>query len=331
MKKFILSMMVLGSMMAAQGQTDVWTATLQHGNELTVFRMANAFVEAYNAAVDGDIITLSEGSFNGVSMNKSITIYGAGFEDDDVTGTRTTTINGDFWLANAATDTLSIHIEGCYFPGMVYFGGKNGNNNCYISSLRVQNCKINGNFCFHCPVGDAVLLNNVMNGVYGTERALTSLLVQNCCLNLVGGFPDLSPVIVDHCVINWGRGGAYYYTNDLFMSGNTSYCLTQGSNVRNCLFRFDYNTLLSIFAENCYVVGSGIFSDIDNADDGAYYTGRTWSLQQPDVWVGNDGTPIGPIGGLGWSSVPRIPVIRSLDLNVDGPTLKINYEAEVRE
>ena len=330
MKKFILSMMVLGSMMAAQGQTDVWTATLQHGNEVTVFRMANAFVEAYNAAVDGDIITLSEGSFNSTVINKSITIYGAGFEDDDVTGTRTTTINGDLWLATAATEFSSIHIEGINIPGRIYFGGKNGNNNCYISSLRVQNCKFTGDLCLYCPVGDAVLLNNVMNGVYGTERALTSLLVQNCCIIAVSGFPALSPVIVDHCVINGGTSGAYYYTNDIFMTTTSNYCLFQGSNVRNCLFRFSYG-IISVFAENCYVVGSGIFSDIDNADDGAYYTGRTWSLQQPDVWVGNDGTPIGPIGGLGWSSVPRIPVIRSLDLNVDGPTLKINYEAEVRE
>ena len=50
-----------------------------------------------------------------------------------------------------------------------------------------------------------------------------------------------------------------------------------------------------------------------------------------DVWIGTDGTQIGLHGGQGWSKVPRIPVIKSLGLNVEGPTLKINYEAEVRE
>ena len=77
--------MALSCMMAALGQTDVVTATLQHGNELTVFKMANALNEAINAAVDGDVITLSEGMFNAFTIDgKSLTIYGAGFEDDEL-------------------------------------------------------------------------------------------------------------------------------------------------------------------------------------------------------------------------------------------------------
>ena len=88
-------MMALGCMLAAQGQNDVVTATLQHGNELTVFKMANALNEAINAAVDRDVMTLSESTFNAfTSDGKSLTIYGAGFEDDGVTGTRATRING---------------------------------------------------------------------------------------------------------------------------------------------------------------------------------------------------------------------------------------------
>ena len=94
MKNLIIKM-ALGCMLAAQRQNDVVTATLQHGNELTVFKMANALNEVINAAVDGDVITLSEGTFNAFTIDgKSLTIYGAGFEDDDVTGTRATRING---------------------------------------------------------------------------------------------------------------------------------------------------------------------------------------------------------------------------------------------
>ena len=331
MKKFLLSLMALGCMTVAQGQTDVWTATLQHGDEVTVFRMANALSEAYNAAVDGDVITLSEGTFNAITINKSITIYGAGYEDNEVTGTRLTKINGDVYIAYQTSDTISsIHIEGCYFTGKIYTGGKYGSNYSFLTSLCVQDCWLNNDLNFYCAVGDVVLTNNVLNTVYGSTYALTSLLIQNCCIyNYVGGFPALSPIIVDHCVINYGTSGAYYYTNDIFMSTNNSACLTAGSNVRNCLFRFNYNTQLTVFAENCYIASSGIFSDIDN--DGSYVMNRTWALQQPEVWVGTDGTPIGPIGGLGWSTTPRIPVINSLELNVQGSQLLINYDAEVRE
>lgn len=334
MKKFLLSLMALGCMTVAQGQTDVWTATLQHGDEVTVFKMGNALVEAYNAAVDGDVITLSEGTFNAITINKSITIYGAGYEDNEVTGTRLTKINGDVNIAYQNSDTISsIHIEGCYFTGKIYVGGKNGWNYSFLTSLRIQNCWVNSDLCIYRPVGDVVLTNNVLNGVYGSTYALTSLLIQNCCIyNQVNNFPALSPIIVDHCVINGFPSGAYYYTNDIFMPTNIiSACLAAGSNARNCLFRFDYNTQLTIFAEDCYIASSGIFSDIENSNEGTYVMNRTWALQQPEVWVGTDGTPIGPIGGLGWGTTPRIPVINSLELNVEGSQLLINYDAEVRE
>ena len=332
MKKFLLSLMALGCMTVAQGQTDVWTATLQHGDDVTVFRMGNALSEAYNAAVDGDVITLSEGTFGGITINKSITIYGAGYENNEVTGTRLTKINGDVYIAQTSDTVSSVHIEGCYIAGKFYTGSKNGWSYSFLTSLCVQNCWVNNDFHIYSPVGDVVLTNNVLNNVYGSSYALTSLLIQNCCIyNQVANFPALSPIIVDHCVINGGSSGAYYYTNDIFMSSNTSYGLNAGANVRNCLFRFDYNTYLTVFAENCYIASTGIFSDIENSNDGTYVMNRTWALQQPEVWVGNDGTPIGPIGGLGWSATPRIPVINSLELNVQGSQLLINYDAEVRE
>ena len=158
--------MALGCMTVAQGQTDVWTATLQHGDEVTVFRMANALSEAYNAAVDGDVITLSEGTFGGITINKSITIYGAGYENNEVTGTRLTKINGDVYIAQTSDTVSSVHIEGCYIAGKFYTGSKNGWSYSFLTSLCVQNCWVNNDFHIYSPVGDVVLTNNVLNNVY---------------------------------------------------------------------------------------------------------------------------------------------------------------------
>ena len=82
--------------------------------------------------------------------------------------------------------------------------------------------------------------------------------------------------------------------------------------------------------ENIYNVGdiSQVFADAENGD---YSDERTWELKQPDVWIGTDGTQIGIHGGIGWSKVPRTPVIKSLELNVEGTQLRINYEAEARD
>lgn len=321
MKKFLLSMMALGCMMAAQGQNDVVTATLQHGNELTVFKMANALNEAVNAAVDGDVITLSEGTFNAFSIDgKSLTIYGAGFENDDITGTKTTKINGQSYIRGTISN---LHIEGCSFGASV--------SDCNIELLRIQNCQIGGiGWSGSGSVLDMVLYSNVITGnVWGNSNfQFNSVLISNC---YVGGtiayFPTLSPVMIDHCVLNNNGYGIYYYSNSIFTK-NDVYILSAETVVKNCIFYANRNSD-AIDQENCYFgIGSNIFTDTDG---GAYSADRTFEIQQPDVWIGTDGTQIGLHGGQGWSKVPRIPVIKSLGLNVEGSSLKINYEAEVRE
>ena len=328
MKKFLLSLMALGCMTVAQGQTDVWTATLQHGDEVTVFRMANALSEAYNAAVDGDVITLSEGTFNAVHINKAITIYGAGFEVDETTGTRVTTINGGLNIGNP-NDTISVHIEGCNFDRIQI------ENSLFVKNALVKNCCMN-NVIIKSDVGDIEFFNDVIKSqVWGQDNALTSMQINNCYVaGRIYGFPAFSPIIVDHCVLNGSYvynsscNGAYYYTNDVFTANSPS-VLDEESNVRNCLFYHNGVNLSNLHAENCYLgLGTGIFTDSGN---GTYDADRTWELQQPEVWIGTDGTQIGLYGGKGWSKVPRIPVINSLELNVQGDQLLINYDAEVRE
>ena len=74
-----------------------------------------------------------------------------------------------------------------------------------------------------------------------------------------------------------------------------------------------------------------LLSDIfaDEASN-AYSPTRTFELLQPDTWVGTDGTQVGLHGTTGWSKVPGIPVVKNLQLNVDGSTLNVTYEAEAR-
>ena len=321
MKKFLLSLMALGCMTVAQGQNDVVTATLQHGNELTVFKMANAANDAINAAVDGDVITLSEGRFNGFTIDgKSITIYGAGFEDDDITGTKVTQINGGVIIKGTISN---LHIEGCILGASI----DNGN----IETLRIQNCNIGGiSWSGSGSVLDMMLYSSVITGdVYGNSNyQFNSVQISNC---YVGGkiyyFPKLSPVMIDHCVLNSNGYGVYYYSNSIFAK-NDIYILSSETVVKNCIFYANRN-FDTINQENCYFgIGSNIFTDTDG---GAYSADRTFEIQQPDVWIGTDSTQIGLHGGQGWSKVPRVPVIKSLGLNVEGNQLLINYDAEVRE
>ena len=72
------------------------------------------FSSAYNAAANGDVITLSSGTFNAINIGKSITIRGAGCVLDTVTNVLPTIIPGNFGIrAN------NITCEGFWFTGQV--------------------------------------------------------------------------------------------------------------------------------------------------------------------------------------------------------------------
>ena len=74
------------------------TAILQHvvdGTETAkVYVGKEAFKNAYNDAVNGDVITLSSGSFDSPSVfQKELSVYGAGYEEDAASGTAVTNIS----------------------------------------------------------------------------------------------------------------------------------------------------------------------------------------------------------------------------------------------
>ena len=114
-KRVIISLMVLCCAMAVKAQNDVAIATLQHGDNVSVFKGSSALASALAAASDqgGDVITLSEGTFTAATITKPVSIYGAGFETDNAKGTQLTTISGNLTVGKGDNTTLSnVHLEG---------------------------------------------------------------------------------------------------------------------------------------------------------------------------------------------------------------------------
>ena len=76
---FLWALFTVSASVNAQGLT----ATLQQGGTMTPFYGPDAFVQAYNAAQKGAIITLSAGVFNTVdSIMKEVTIIGNGYREN---------------------------------------------------------------------------------------------------------------------------------------------------------------------------------------------------------------------------------------------------------
>ena len=343
MKRILLTMFALGCLVVAKAQNDVPIAVLQSGNNVKVFKGTGGLAAAHEAASDGDVITLSEGSFNACDITKSVAIYGAGFESNEITGTGITKIIGSSWCIGEDNGSLSnIHLEGLYLEltnstidkRLVFRGASiDGARLVKLYLPRVATtCTSITNMMF-----DQCVLTNGMQGGNNSWYA-SELFFSNCyCTGGFNYFQNTSSTIeFDHCIITNATNGTYnpfYYCNIpvqysnsivLFPSGYTLN-LPTGSRLVYCILNSNYNSYTN---NDCYLVNlEEIFKD---GQDDKFSATRTFELKQPTVWLDDKGGQIGINGGDGWSKVPSTPVVKSLSVMPSGTNLNVRYEAEVR-
>lgn len=112
-------------------------ATLLHDGQLSIFYTGMALQQAYEAAVDGDVITLSAGMFNAVNINKNVVIRGAGMGlTDSGENTSSTIISGRIEINNPTVEGQGLTLEGLDFMDGVYYRTLN---NAIISKCRFSN------------------------------------------------------------------------------------------------------------------------------------------------------------------------------------------------
>ncbi len=235
MKKTILLFLVFCAALMAQAQNDEPTAILQHGNQATVYTGVNAFQLAYNAAATGDVITLSAGTFNAPTnrLSKSLSIYGAGFEMDETTGTDKTLINGRLVL-ESINDAI---LEGLYVQGdieSVYGMTNTIISRCYVTG-KITTFAITDSQINQCYIGDAITKGSSANYL------ATNLHISNSSISWVGNYASPNSIYIDHCLVRDRFGGsanatnnANTYTNCIF-TGSGTYT-ANGSLMTNCIY-----------------------------------------------------------------------------------------------
>lgn len=339
MKKLFLSIIALCCMSAAGAQgTDEISAILQHGEEVSVFKGSTGLKEAYAAAADGDIITLSQGTFEPVNIEKALTIYGAGFEDNEDTHTAITAINGHLRVGKADTIISGFHIEGVRIIGTLAFVKK-------MKNVKVQRCETTENITFAEDVENVVVKQSrVRGGLSGTTSLVASgLLISNCYVwGEINYFNDNSSVNIDHTFVgtqinrdydyhNYNMYAQFVWTNSIIYNNGPYYRMATGNyaTVKNCIVVTGGGTVRdNNIIENCYYVDpADVFAD---AEDGLYTESRTFQLKDEATYQGTDGTPIGPSGGAGWNKVPSKPYVANLSATVSGTSLGVTYEAGVK-
>ena len=241
MSKFLLSaMLILASVGAYAAQL---TATLQSGSALTPFYGETALQDALDASKDGDVITLSPGTFRSVDIQKQVSIVGSyAFSEDSFT--EATNIQG----VRIYSD--NVVVEGVRTDNdMTLYGASNVEvTRCYAKIFRSWSYMEN-TYCDNTIVRDCIFrevhMDKFTNAYFsncGIGRFKTSnekaypALIENCNIALFSAIAGTSTVdtscqayaIYRNCFL-----GLYNYTGTY---GNAKLTLSSPSEFHDCLF-----------------------------------------------------------------------------------------------
>lgn len=263
MKKFFLLMMACGVALwgRAQQGTDVLMATLQHGDEVSVYYGKTALEEAYTAAADsGDVVTLSAGvfSFSNHEFQKSLSVVGNGFVSDMENGIYPTIIEDGLYFKprDVVDDDGEMVKEGVKVDGIRLEGLKLSyvlfQSSGVIRDFQIVKCQLSGSerpLLFESSTENFVLRQSVCDGVqFGAGNWCNHQNFYICGSYVaVIDFPkEYCTVNVDHSLIN-----SLYQNNLVGLSLGNS--IVKASNIssgvvaNNCVF-ID-NTPYNLLAE----------------------------------------------------------------------------------
>lgn len=198
MKKFFISLVVslMGTTMAFAQSSML--ATLNHDGTISTFYGSTALREAHAAAENGDVITLSSGTFVSTDITKAITLRGAGMGIDATTQSEPTIISGDIKININDTVTKRLTIEGIYNNSNVFYSTSTLKNamflKCRFKYINYQNNgKLKDASFIHCRIADyfslyddcsATCINCVIEDPYSSNSTTSNFEFINCIIKM---------------------------------------------------------------------------------------------------------------------------------------------------
>lgn len=252
MKKFFLSLAV--AFVGATGgfAQSSMLATLTHDGQVSTFYGATALKQAHEAAVSGDVVTLSSGTFVATDITKALTIRGAGMGIDTLSQTEPTVISGDFKInipettdeAQSGTVAHRLTLEGIYHNQTIYYEGTLKNAMFLKCRLREVRPYVTGNpiklkdaSFIHCRIAyrlslyedcSASCVNCAIQGPYSGNSSTSNFEFMNCVIS-TGFLSDVKSSSFKNCVLRYSGSPNMSYGD--IESENTAYnCVYHGAN-----------------------------------------------------------------------------------------------------
>ena len=295
------------------------TVALHSATGVKMFSGINPFVDAYNAAENGDTIYLPGGTFTSSPIDKQLFIYGAGYHPDSTVVTLPTYITSDINPGGNA--------DGLVVEGVVFASGPNINHDVSASNMTFRRCRFNENISFNgnatpaglstgnmfaeCLFMKTMELSNAANCLFSNNIFIESVnnsksntfknnifLRNELCFNQVNN-NDISNNVFIFTSNDWLVGG-YYGSNGNIFNNNLLVAATPN---------YGNNPIIS----NNYtgVAQADIF--VDQTEYAFSYT-HNYHLKNPASYPGSDGSQVGIYGGMfpfKTASVPSNPHIQS--------------------
>lgn len=299
---FLLAVAILTALAANAELSQSIVATLTHDATVTTYTGGNALKEAHTAAVDGDAIVLSPGTFNAVNITKAITLRGAGaaaisLPEMTIEPIGSTYITGQMDI-NIESTNGSLNIEGCQFEGSVAFKKAPVTNvfKCRFSNItNILRQVAEINFT-HCSL---VFANQ-------TSDLCQKLNMLNCYAKINYFNPYTKAT---NCVLESNNSSAWSYLSGLPADGLLRNCIIYYTNSSYTVYAHSANMV----AYNCVAIGSstsrlsGFFNNSSNGtnkiaviSDVLSITSWPYTLTETaaTTYLGNDGTQVGIHGGI---------------------------------
>ena len=333
MKKNLLRLMmlfvaaVLTNNVFAQGSL---LATLNHEGTISTFYGSQAWKNAHDAAANGDVITLSSGTFVAVNITKAITVRGAGMGIDSTAVSEPTVITGDFTINIAEPGSNRLTLEGIYSNHTIYY--TNVVNPLFLKCRLKNVTNYNGSAVLkdasfiHCRIAEQLYLgtnssascvNSVIQAPYSLSNSTSNFEFINCCL--IGDMGRAYSSSFKNCIISDNENG--HYINSSCTAYNCV-CLTA-----NNYFRYITNATNKSLTEYATLFKTYPGGSLALLDSETFELTDTAKTQ----YLGTGGTEVGIYGGnLPFDPTPSNPQITKCNVaaksTADG---KLSVDIEV--
>lgn len=296
---------------------------LMHDGNATMFN-SNQTSNALAAAVDGDVLYFTEGSFSGdITITKKVSLVGVG---------EGTILNGDVTInltESAATmpaqmldamqltgsitmrsNTNGVKIRKCKFDSFKYYNTAS----TVTTNCTIDRCFINGTMNLGSKVEGMSILSSKIKNLQGMAATASGATLVNCNIwNIPNNSSNsrLLATLINSIIFSSYSGNSYIHKDCMFI---------------NCLGASDVNVkglMKGGVMNNCYT-DVIFYMDSQTMETSSFVN---CSLED---YLGTDGTVVGITGGTApFTLVPAAPRITESVIKVDPETKKLNVNLKV--